>query len=71
MKPAAAALCHTTRLILSPAITAEKLIAFLGPAQNDDSDEYDRVLTHVIDGTVVETEFTLNNELSRVNLFGE
>jgi hypothetical protein len=71
MKPAMAALCHNTRLILSPAITAEKLIAFLGSAQNDDSDEYDRVLTHVIDGTVVETEFTPNNELSRVNLFGE
>lgn len=69
MAPARATLLHGVRLALSPGIKAEGIIELLGPPFEDDSDDEERILTHQIKGYTVETEFTLQNGLKRLNVF--
>ena len=69
LSPATVFLTHGNRVALSPAITAEKMIELLGTPVEDDRDEPERLLSHQINGWAVDTEFTRDNKLRRINLF--
>jgi hypothetical protein len=69
MSPATVFLTHGKRVALSPGITAEKMIELLGTPVEDDRDEPERLLSHQINGWAVDTEFTRDNKLRRINLF--
>jgi hypothetical protein len=69
MSPATVFLTHRDRMALSPAITAEKMIELLGKPVEDDRDDPERLLSHQINGWAVDTEFTRDTKLRRINLF--
>jgi hypothetical protein len=56
---------------LSTTTKADDIIRFFGNPTDDDIDEEERVMTHIVDNCIVESEFTLNNELKRFNVFPE
>jgi|GEM_PF-3326854 len=66
MKPASATLSHNTHLTLSPAITVEKMIEFLGPPQNDDNDEPEnkppQIIIYETDDKVARVSVRLEDE---------
>jgi hypothetical protein len=47
----------------------DEIILILGKPEIDDVDNEERILTHYIEGYVVETEFNLQNQLKRLNIF--
>jgi hypothetical protein len=68
-RPASALLDGWTRL--TTAVTPEKMIALLGAPKDDEQDEDERILTHLVHGVEVESEFTLQGELKRFSVFPE
>ena len=69
MSAARAILLHGAPFTLSPEITVQRIVEMIGQPADVDSDKEEHVLTHEIDGYKIESEFTLQNTLKRLNMY--
>jgi hypothetical protein len=69
MTPARATVIGRSGVIISQETTPNDIISILGTPQSDETDEKERFLIHEVGKYTIETEFSLEQKLIRLNLF--